>query len=178
MKRILFVLALLPILLASSCQDDDATPEPRALELPPLTHIGAGTFGCLMDGEVWLPEVDGIREVAIDALFTYPPRITITATKEPISTDQDESITISRAYPIDSANNRMTLFSNFYDKRGVADCKIIEVDTSQANYLIVDHLDETNSTISGRFECVMREPDCPEKTIRITEGRFDVRYRF
>ena len=57
MKRILFVLALLPVLLAAACTkaDDDTLTTPLD-ELPPATQVGANTFGCLIDG---VPFVNG-----------------------------------------------------------------------------------------------------------------------
>ncbi|MBK3518149.1 DUF6252 family protein [Carboxylicivirga marina] len=39
------------VLMGSGCEKDDKTPE-----LPPITQSGENTFGCLVNGEVWLPK--------------------------------------------------------------------------------------------------------------------------
>ncbi len=51
-------LILLLVLTAtiSCCNKDDDNPPPDPVgQLPPATQTGAGTFGCLLDGEVFLP---------------------------------------------------------------------------------------------------------------------------
>jgi hypothetical protein len=49
--RIITVVSSVVILLASavSCKDDDPT-------LPPITAIGAGTFGCRVNRQVYVPQ--------------------------------------------------------------------------------------------------------------------------
>ena len=49
MKAILILVLWLP--LAVGCKKKD--PEPQ---LPPATQTGANTFGCLVNGQLWLPE--------------------------------------------------------------------------------------------------------------------------
>jgi len=41
---------LLIILLANCCEKDDDS------RLPPISQTGEGTFGCLVNGKIWLPE--------------------------------------------------------------------------------------------------------------------------
>ena len=59
MKRTYLLLALLPLLCATACTpDDDLAPRPGETPLEtldrlvPITQHGAGTFGCLVNGEV------------------------------------------------------------------------------------------------------------------------------
>jgi hypothetical protein len=60
-KQILAV--MLPLLCGlSACRKDGLTPNtyPPPIDytvLPPATQTGAGTFGCLVDGKVWVPRV-------------------------------------------------------------------------------------------------------------------------
>ena len=49
-KLIPFLLLAFIMLAANCCEKDD---DP---ELPPITQTGEDTFGCLVDGEVWLPK--------------------------------------------------------------------------------------------------------------------------
>jgi hypothetical protein len=50
MKNLIYVLSFLPILAITSCNDDDD--DCQGIDcLPPATQTGAGTFGCLVNGE-------------------------------------------------------------------------------------------------------------------------------
>lgn len=51
-------------LLLSNCSKEN-DPEPPVLrdQLPPLTQTGAYTFGCLLNGEVWIPKSYSISVV-------------------------------------------------------------------------------------------------------------------
>ena len=182
MKYFFFVLS---IFLAACTSDDDLTPRPdetplEALNrLVPITQTGAGTFGCLVNGELWIPEVDGASDVAADALvgISNPFNLSITAIKEPISDNRDQALKIGSVFAINT-ESKLKTFSFFNDEDLSGNCVIIEVDTNSTNYILIDIYDNVNRIISGRFKCTMQEPDCPDTKIEITEGRFDLRYRF
>jgi hypothetical protein len=53
MKTTFFAL-LLVILTSCSKQDDPIPPDPLA-KLPPITQVGANTFGCVINGQVFYP---------------------------------------------------------------------------------------------------------------------------
>ncbi|MBQ0767738.1 MAG: hypothetical protein KBT58_00490, partial [Bizionia sp.] len=54
MKNLLLAFALL--LIVSNCnKNDDDQPTNPIDQLPPATQTGANTFGCLLDGEPFLP---------------------------------------------------------------------------------------------------------------------------
>ena len=65
------------ILMATSCKNDDNgdTDNPVNL-LPPATEIGAGTLGCLINGEPFIPETfgrsapSGFYQFCCDGFFT------------------------------------------------------------------------------------------------------------
>ena len=183
MKRILFVLALLPLLLAPSCADDDLQPRRNETDLEaldrlvPITEIGAGTFGCLLNGELWIPEAT-FSEDAADAVAgtTNPNDLTISARKRPISDTRDHLLTIGSVFTIDIKTPLKT-FSEWNDREGTGECSLLIVDTLQENFMLVTYFDQTNKVVSGEFEAVLINSDCPQDTIRVTEGRFDLPYR-
>ena len=183
MKRILFVLALLPVLLAPSCADDDLQPRRNETDLEalnrlvPITQTGAGTFGCLLNGELWIPEAV-FEEEAADVVMgtTNPNNITITADKQPISDNRDQLIVIGTVFVVGSKTDLKTS-TKWRNSNRIDDCRRILIDTTIANYMLVNHFDQTNRTISGLFEATMTNPDCPQDTVRLTEGRFDLPYR-
>ena len=184
MKRIYLLLALLPLFLITACDDDDLQPRPGETPLEtlnrlvPATQTGAGTFGCLVNGEVWIPEVDG-PDSAIDALtgITNPNNLTITARKEPLSDNRNHNLVIGSVFEVEQPSP-MKLFSKFRDRDVNDNCSAILLDTTFLNFITISKHDQENQIISGTFECTMQEPECPEKTIEITEGRFDLIYRF
>jgi hypothetical protein len=51
---LLILMSLLITLTTHSCWLDDLFKENK--ELPPITQTGEDTFGCLVDGELWLPK--------------------------------------------------------------------------------------------------------------------------
>ena len=179
-------LVLLSLLLsfAASCDDDisprpDETPLEALDRLVPVSQRGAGTFGCLVNGELWIPEVDGASDVAIDGrtAISNPFNLTIVANKEPLSDERDQILVIGSVFQVDSLSPMKT-FSNVTDKNVSGDCKKVTVETESTNFIQVLFFDQETQTISGRFECTMQEPDCPDTRIEITEGRFDLVYRF
>ena len=183
MKRILFVLALLPVLLATACADDDLQPRRNETDLEaldrlvPITQSGAGTFGCLLNGELWIPE-GGFVENYIDALAstTNPNNITITVHKRPVSDERDHIMTIGSIFIVEN-KSPLDPNSGWFDKNAPGECKDLDVDVMQDNYLLVQFHDTTDKIISGKFEAVMVNSDCPQDTARVTEGRFDLPYR-
>ncbi|WP_143064725.1 hypothetical protein [Hyunsoonleella jejuensis] len=65
-----FTLLMLSLMLLSttSCKDDDDTPTNPIDKLPPATQTGANTFGCLLDGEAFLP---GRGQLTNDAVYQF-----------------------------------------------------------------------------------------------------------
>ena len=49
-------LLLAALLGLSQCQKKDAGPAKPEDQLPPATQTGAGTFGCLLNGQPWTPQ--------------------------------------------------------------------------------------------------------------------------
>ena len=180
-----YFLRLLPalFLLAPSCADDDLQPRRNETDLEaldrlvPITQTGAGTFGCLLNGELWIPESD-LVENAIDALSatTSPNNISLTARKRPISDQRDHILKLATE-AITDTQTPLKSFSGWTDRDGVGTCSSLDVDTLQENFILVTHFDQSSRIVSGRFEAVFTNPNCPQDTIKITEGRFDLPYR-
>ncbi len=53
MKNLLFL--LLAFFTLSCCNKDDDKPKTELEKLPPATQTGANTFGCLLDGQAFIP---------------------------------------------------------------------------------------------------------------------------
>jgi len=63
--KLLLSIIILSTILAVSCQQEEIAPP----ELPPITQEGANTFGCLINGEVWLPYTPRDQDSPLSARY-------------------------------------------------------------------------------------------------------------
>lgn len=206
MKKIIFLLALLlafayALLLPACHKDapDPPVPPPVVLPdtLPPLTTVGANTFGCYVNGKLWLPKADW-KAYADPEYFRLLSGLSEGAPylggymKAKTSTDSARQ-TISFGF---SGNLRgKGIFHTNLD--GLIDPGKFEVRVldhlsgkfyypdysrlTQSNRLEVTHLDTVLNILSGEFSFTLYEGWDNKITNRkdslvITNGRFDVKY--
>lgn len=191
MKRITLILALLSFsLLGLQCEQDDdglfgnsdknnndknQNEEPT---LPPATQSGKGTFGCKVNGEVWVPEAPPLtKEIHADY---FEGVFTLQANRKLKEYGWQSSIIIY----IDSGfmgNKKYNLSSRFSKKyaiyRDIDDNCEYYTDSFHAGKLKVTHFDSSKRIVSGRFHftAVIKRGECDSDTIRVTEGRFDIK---
>ena len=190
MARLMFL--LLPLFfLATSCDDDDLsissneTPLEELDRRVPITQEGAGTFGCLINGEVWtnVPGGGGANEDLM-AQYYYPlESFTIFARYHYWDTSnnrENELFTIrllpiqrysigiqSHLIEIDKPRFRRPLPNNS-DYRSP-----YFIDTAQVNNTVITSFKE--NSISATFEMTLISEDKSD-TLIVTDGRFDVPY--
>jgi hypothetical protein len=177
MKHILFIL-LLPLLINASCKKTvTPNPTPAVEQLPPATQEGKNTFGCLINGNIWVPyKTDFSRKLEVWYDPTYRNgslRIIAERKKESV----DQSITIA----IDSLDHLGYYSLNFsgskiYYDDVIRNCIYDSFDTSvfKMGKLNITKLDHQNRIIAGTFEFTLFKSGCD--TIKATEGRFDVKF--
>src|SRR6266511_2638533 len=78
MKTLFFTLLISFLLLTTSCWQPQP-PKPQPEVLPPLTFEGKNTFGCLVNGKVWLPHTSG-AQIAFDPQY-YRGDFSLSATR-------------------------------------------------------------------------------------------------
>jgi hypothetical protein len=179
---------LLPILLlafimltANCCEKDD---EPS--QLPPITQTGEETFGCMINGELWLPH----------GSFPSPAtwvKLSVESTKLPyrfwqIETGQGaasstgfhitENIMKEGTIPLldkSTENKDSVIYAWHYSKTiGVEPGKnLFEVESIESGELTITKLDTINRIISGTFYFDAYNPDGLKVEVR--EGRFDLK---
>jgi hypothetical protein len=179
---------LLPILLlafimltANCCEKDD---EPS--QLPPITQTGEETFGCMINGELWLPH----------GSFPSPAtwvKLSVESTKLPyrfwqIETEQGaasstgfhitENIMKEGTIPLldkSTENKDSVIYAWHYSKTiGVEPGKnLFEVESIESGELTITKLDTINRIISGTFYFDAYNPDGLKVEVR--EGRFDLK---
>ncbi len=165
----------LNLLFANSlCRKADAEPQ-----LPPITQIGANTFGCLVNGIVFLPK--GSTETGKpnyrvmvdptynDGQFSVNCYAVINSNETQFLDFGSDSIKGIGRYPLRIVGRLRIAWSS-------ADCKTDVFDTiSYRNgYLNITRYDLPVGIFSGEFEFTYKPPTCD--TIRITSGRFDYKF--
>jgi len=156
--------------------------------LPPITHDGLNTVGCMINGKPWVPKVGKINgnenfyTKSIDFYYVTnpkyanPPRFRFWAVKNfqnPCDTAfsllgfANVKVYEGGTYLI---NNDYPLNSHYGESIG-GDHSLIRDGKS---YLTIDYLDTVKHIISGRFG--MNVLDYKYDTVKITDGRFDVIY--
>ena len=153
------------------------TPEPVD-QLPAATQTGANTFGCLVDGKVYIPKgSDGTNKPNLRKIYDNFQGDNYLAiyTYRYINNNFDGEIYFSIHNLLNIGNYITTNTKNSIIYGGVFfnNCGISGFDTTtyRNGIITVQRLDLSAGIISGIFNCKIKPSNCD--TIRITEGRFD-----
>lgn len=167
-KHYLFL--CLPLLFSASCKKENTDP---ADKLPPATMTGANTFGCLVNGEVWLPHTGSIWDLSLDVNHGQWPtgewQLKIGAYRKYPDKKIYQTFALNVWDPV-LGENHITYNSRiFTDFEG---CGFYRLDTLSPNVLVISKLDQINFIASGTFYFTVINDECQD-TLRVTEGRFD-----
>ncbi|MCW3073456.1 MAG: hypothetical protein JWP69_525 [Flaviaesturariibacter sp.] len=171
--KYIFTATLFLLLTSLSCTKNKVS----EAQLPPITQTGANTFGCLVNGKVWLPE----------GYISPTPNYRLTV--DPNFSQGDFLLRVYRVYstsPLkgeniyfgcDSIKNTgtyiLTSTSRFKVGWAQSEYGIEAIDTSvyKKGYLKITRYDLAAGIFSGEFEFIMKKQGYD--TLRITQGRFD-----
>jgi len=187
MKKLFYFLLLSSICLAASCIkfEEEAPPEPT---LPALTTEGLNTFGCYINGELWVAEtplfseIAGIRrlEAFYHPILVNPPRehyFAIRAKKTNEDGSLDQTIIIEIENVQDEGTFEIIYSDKFYrDINYSCSEKFFELDTISFNEVRLTRFDTLAKIASGTFSFTLINQECNE-TLKITEGRFDTSFK-
>ncbi|HEX8328707.1 MAG TPA: hypothetical protein VF629_14285 [Hymenobacter sp.] len=180
-RKLLLYAALLTLTQCSKCKDDPRPRDPAA-QLPPATQTGAGTFGCLVNGQAYTPKgSNGMSNFYV----SYNP--TFRGGAFGIETYRVENKDLTRylntdAAPVNSVGSYSlnlgagvgeVLYSSgegalcgfMYDSRDM---------TYRKATLIITRFDKSNRIVAGTFDAVIARTGCD--TLKITQGRFDAKF--
>lgn len=144
-------------------------------ELPPETQEGKNTFGFLLNGEVWRPEGRaGLTNNFQPYLRPYGGEFSVGAYKKKGDIDQSIGVAIRNLtnigiYTLDGYNGII----GFGDISKSCEYNWGGIDKQQGIITITKY-DREKFIVSGRFEAVLVTKNCD--TIKITQGRFDVKF--
>ena len=170
--RILSISFILALLFCEGCKKDDAPKPLTELDkLPPATQSGKNTFGCLVNGKAFVPslitDVIAIYQQGILQMSGYrnSPGLSIGMD---ILEDHYGPLT-TKSYPL----------NNYPDSSGGAaylpSGANAFCDTNAfTGSITLTKLDRVNYIVSGTFEFVSAAIGCD--TLKVTNGRFDIKY--
>jgi hypothetical protein len=182
-------------LILTNCGPESPFIEPEPEELPPITTEGLNTAGCLVNGELWLPKPGGGLKPGIDCEY-YPriegidPRIWGGFSLD-LSRHSDDAlegdIKVSHGWLIKS--DSLTLYRNHQNPDryggggGYVDAsnggfKPYRTTVNPNNFMTILKLDTVNNIISGTFQFDAINENDDTDTIKIREGRFDVKFTY
>jgi len=175
MKKMTFFLLALPLLLLASCGKDDDLSNDE-------------TFKCKVNGEEWdafsYTEGDlfGIGTGAMDLLYyTDVKSITLIGVRHLEDQSTNQSINISTK-PVSLGDNPIYVNNVHLIKRVFKDwnndsgCIFYNLDTLSENTIHIIEIDSINRRIEGTF-LFSAINDCND-VVRVTDGYFDIAYRF
>jgi len=166
----LYLYIILLLLTCAACKDGALAPKE---ELPPATQEGKNTFGCLVNGEVWVPKAFLGNELTY---YYHENILNIAAYRKMGSKDINQSLGIRIEDCNNIGNYKLTTIElargRFSDLNKAC---LYQTDNRQIGALRVTKLDTINHIIAGTFEFTVWTEECD--TIRVTDGRFDIKYR-
>ncbi|PZE15684.1 hypothetical protein DNU06_16700 [Putridiphycobacter roseus] len=165
----------------------EPTPPKTPLEqLPAATQTGANTFGCIVDGEVYIPK-GNFSYKAIEGPSYYQNEGLFIINTLNIK-DFDDWIYV--CIYIKNAVYYTGIYSNIGYTTSSFDDRVVEVfhedsnafvvysvDSTVNHYVEITKLDLDNKIVSGLFEFTAITEDKTD-TIKITNGRFDLNNLF
>ncbi|MCC3153265.1 hypothetical protein Q3A66_04210 [Hymenobacter sp. BT770] len=172
-------LSLLLLTQCSKCKNDPRPLDPAA-QLPPATQTGAGTFGCLVNGQPYTPQgrvgLGPNFDVSYDPGFNGGDLVVRTyrvlAGEKKALAFNAINITSPGSYPFGPRQGEAK--GSFDDDNRALPCNEFEASRSgtfSKGTLTITRLNLQTGIISGTFDYTLAKPGCD--TIKVTQGRFD-----
>jgi hypothetical protein len=177
-KPVLLIVCSLAVGLLA-CKKDKRAPIDQ---LPPATQSGKKTFGCLVNGQAWLPK-GSFPAGSLNPVLLYDPTfkngtLSIHAYRVGGSNHVDiviggTNIDKPGTYPIGTRGTDAEQIANVRDKRSGCNYYNNENGTVCSGRLEITKLSMTEKIIAGTFSFTISTPGC--ETWKVTDGRFDLR---
>jgi hypothetical protein len=172
------------IMLSSSCKKHTIPPGNQLSLLPPATQTGANTFGCLVNGQAFVPGGSIFNGAPYQCNYIYTGGgyyFTVAAHNK-----TSDGTVIGIALGTDSlavTEGQAFLFNTNTPRNATASYNLAYAHGGVTSYvtnskisgkLIITKFDQTKQIISGTF--YFNAIDFAGDTVKITNGRFDMLY--
>jgi len=166
------------LLCAASCKKENKNEN----QLPPATQTGANTFGCLVNGKVFVPKGYGSTgrsnpHVQYDYDLNGKPYLSIDARQFINSNNSTGAVNIVFKDIVNTGSYNIPTnftFSFGWEKFGICGTPAFDTTVQKRGGGIITKLDISNRIISGTFNCKFKHSQCD--TVYITDGRFDIKF--
>ena len=168
----LLLLSDLLLLFGPKCKKEKHIPQ----ELPPITQEGRNTFGCRVNGEIWVPYNCSSAHPCINAASVFPaipPNMPPFAVEISVYTMQDDNarswfqIATQTNIGISAAGDKKDSLYIQFVKPGFPIYRCYSGVT-------ITKFDQVNKILSGTFEGTLYNS---VDSLKITEGRFDYSFQ-
>jgi hypothetical protein len=174
MKALPLICLFSLVLFYDSCDPFESVTEEK---LPPITQEGKNTFGCLVNGKIWIPKGKVASTSNLDASYDPSYRGGLFDVDAYRTTDSEDSniylymsgVTTSGSYDLCCLEIGSVLFDyslNCYFDR--------DASIYRAGELVITKFDLTKRIVSGTFGFKAYKPGCD--TVKVTDGRFDMKF--
>jgi hypothetical protein len=181
--RLLAILFL--AMLLGSCEDNHTTnptqnKPPAEEQLPPITTTGAGTFGCKVNGKVWVAKSNKTGWPPTYASINRPAQYETNISGSFINGNTDYVI-INILFKNENKTDYLIGFNNDNSPKGqyydIDKNTFWRTDSIRGGGIKLLRYDTLNQIISGTFffDCINKETG---DVLKITEGRFDMHYTY
>ncbi len=171
MKTILIFLFAACSIFAS-CKKDKLQED----SLPPATQTGANTFGCYINGKLYVPKGFEQNKPNFDMIVDpgYFGNLEINTFSKYGSTT---NTLIINCFGVRTANNYILPTDSIYPFNKINNCYYNDpINKFRSGFLKITRYDLANQIISGEFEFKLFDPTISCDTISITKGRFDKKF--
>lgn len=164
--------------LLISCEKEK---NPLPTELPPITEEGKNTFGCMIENEIYVPEIrriswsiPGQQSEPIELIFPQYPDYFFRVSTIRLVDKNDELMDAQIEFTVNSSVNKLGNYTFSHTtikyKNGYYSSDIIN-----NGILSISKYDTINNIISGTFNFSAIDNNTFSETININEGRFDLK---
>ena len=174
MKKYLLLLLVFTSLTAVQCKK--TTPEDQ---LPPITTTGANTFGCLVNGNVWLPYgslgVPSLTSNIYLDMISKTNTLNIDAYDRKNGALSDINITVKKLI----SDTSIYILYNYLNEGLVYSNNNIDYEPYDTFGLVhIIHYDTIQKIVSGTFSFIgyTSTDHSLAPPVSITDGRFDLHY--
>ncbi|KAA5827835.1 hypothetical protein FPF71_03070 [Algibacter amylolyticus] len=169
MKKLILILIVIPLITlnTTSCKNDDDVSKAPIDQLPPKTQTGENTFGYLVNGKPVV--VSNTRKIT--AIYQQN-QLQLGGGVENDNIDID--IVMFVGGPIEENTPYSLVEVSKYTDFNILDKCKYNIEDAYEGSIMFSKIDKVNYIISGAFSFSIVTDNCED--IKITNGRFDVKY--
>jgi hypothetical protein len=172
---LLFLMLLLAVGCRKRKEQDPVLPSPTLL---PITAEGKNTFGCMVNGELWLPK--GTLTYYYYTWQDFPALYGTLSLRPERDNKNDHSSFLIQLHNRVFRTGKHYLYSNHnnsnYIRYAWNSINYENFANDSNNFIDLTRLDTVSRIASGTFRLMLLNVNDPKDTVRITDGRFDIQF--